>query len=36
MVLDHFRQYDKIQIIEMDAYIINKILKLSITEKNYF
>jgi len=37
LVVDQqFRQYDKTQIIEMDTYIINKILKLSVTEEVHF
>lgn len=36
MSLLTFRQYDKIQIIENDQYVINKILKLSVIETTYF
>jgi hypothetical protein len=35
-ILSEFRIYDKIQIIENDTYVINKILKLSIMNKTYF
>ena len=34
--LDQLRSYDKTQVIETDAYVINKILKLSIMDRKYF
>lgn len=36
MSLIELRQYDKIQIIENDHYVINKILKLSVIDDTYF
>jgi hypothetical protein len=35
-ILDKFRTFDKIAIIENDCYIINKVLKLSIMDNTYF
>ena len=35
-ILLEFRTYDKIQIIENDTYVINKILKLAIMDPTYF
>ena len=36
LILDQFRTYDKIMVIENDVYVINKILKLAIMDSTYF